>query len=189
MNVLIWLFLFPIVLIALWAIRVYNALVRADNTCDESWSGIETELRRRHDLIPTLVETVKGYASHEQHTLDRVTTARSVAASPHDSPTAQARDESILTGALNRLAALAESYPDLKANRNFLRLQDELATTEDRIQRARRFYNANVRELANRVEMFPSNLVALAFGFRAREYFELEEPSAGEPAHVEFSAG
>jgi LemA protein len=189
MDFSIWLVAIPIVAVLVWAVGVYNALVRADNTCDESWSGIETELRRRHDLIPSLIETVKGYAAHERQALENVTEARSAAVSPHDSPAAQARDESILSGALHRISALAESYPDLKANHNFLRLQGELATTEDRIQRSRRFYNANVRELANRVEVFPSNLVASAFGFKVREYFDLEDEAVGDPVAVSFQSG
>jgi len=179
-----WLAIGTVIAIALWVIGVYNTIVRADNTCDESWSGIETELKRRYDLIPNLVETVKGYAAHEREALESVTQARNAAIAPHESPGSQARDESTLTSTLERLFALAESYPDLKANQNFLGLQTDLSNTEDRIQRARRFYNANVRELANRIEVFPSNLIAKIFDFGVREYFELEDLAAREPVLV-----
>ena len=171
-------------LIALWLIGLYNGLVRARNTCDESWADIDTELKRRHDLIPNVVETVKGYAAHERGTLEAVISARSAAAAPHASPAAMARDENALMGALRQLFAVAERYPELKANANFGQLQAELANTEDRIQRARRFYNANVRDLNNRVEIFPGALVAGPFGFGKREYFELDDAAAREVPRV-----
>jgi LemA protein len=164
-----------VLLVLLWIAGMYNGLVRLRNTCDESWSDIDTELRRRHDLIPNLVETVRGYAAHERETLERVVEARARASERHESPTSLAADENALVDALRRLLVLVERYPDLKANAHFLELQAELAHTEDRIQRARRFYNANVRDYNNRCEVFPSNLVASAFGFRTREFFEIEE--------------
>ena len=165
---------------------LYNGLVRARNTCNESWADIDTELRRRYDLIPNLVETVKGYARHEQETLERVVQARNTAMANHGSPESQAKDENLLVGALRQLFALAESYPDLKANQNFLKLQEELANTANRIQRARRFYNANVRDLSNRIQVFPSNVIANMFSFTTREYFEIEDAAVREPVKVRF---
>lgn len=171
----------PIVILVLllallgWVIATYNSLVRLKNFCRESWSGIDTELKRRYDLIPNLVETVKGYAKHERETLERVVEARTRALASTGSPGAQARDENALVGTLRQLFALVESYPDLKANRHFLELQRELANTEDRIQAARRFYNANVRDLNTRIEVVPSNVIAGMFGFAREEYFEVED--------------
>lgn len=173
-------------LIAIVVAGIYNGLVRARNACDESWSDIDTELRRRYDLIPNLIETVKGYATHEKDTLERVIQARNTAMANHGSPESQARDENMLVGALRQLFALAENYPDLKANQNFLHLQEELANTANRIQRSRRFYNANVRDLANRIDVFPSNVVASTFGFSKREYFEIEDEAARQPVKVQF---
>jgi len=173
-------------LVVLWAVGAYNALVRRRNHVDESWADIETELKRRYNLIPNLVETVKGYAKHESETLESVIAARNAAASPHSSPEAQAKDENILSGALRQLFAVAEAYPDLKANTNFLELQQELANTEDRIQRSRRFYNANVRDLNTRIEVFPSNVIAGMFGFDKREYFEIEDEAQREAPKVDF---
>ncbi len=165
---------------------LYNGLVRVRNACDESWSDIDTELRRRYDLIPNLVETVKGYAQHEREVFERVIQARNAALANHGSPESQAKDENALTGGLRQLFALAENYPDLKANQNYLKLQEELANTEDRLQRSRRFYNANVRDLNNRLEVFPSNMIAQYFAFQKREYFELDEPAARQPPVVKF---
>jgi LemA protein len=158
----------------LWVAFIYNALVRGRNHCDEAWSGIDTELKRRYDLIPNLVSTVKGYAAHERETLERVTQARNAAVASQGSPASQAKDENVLVDSLKRLLAVVESYPDLKANQNFLKLQQELVNTEDRIQRARRFYNGNVRDYNNRVEVIPSALIARPFGFKEREFFEIE---------------
>ncbi|HPD32430.1 MAG TPA: LemA family protein [Phycisphaerae bacterium] len=174
--------LFLLVIVA----AMYNGLVRARNACDESWADIDTELRRRYDLIPNLVECVKGYAVHEKETLERVIKARNIAMENHGSPESQAKDENVLVGALRQVFALAESYPQLKANENFLHLQEELANTEDRIQRSRRFYNANVRDLNNRIDVFPSNLIASSFGFGKREYFEIEDALVREPVRVQF---
>ncbi len=165
-----------IVLPVVWLIAMYNGLVRLRNFCSESWADIDTELKRRYDLIPNLVETVKGYAKHEQDTLASVIQARNIAAANHGSPEAQAQDENELVHGLDRLFALAEGYPDLKANQNFLELQQELARTENRIARARRFYNANVRDINTRVEVFPSNLVANMFGFAKQAYFNIDDP-------------
>ncbi|MCP5065984.1 MAG: LemA family protein [bacterium] len=166
-----------VLLVLLWFIGTYNGLVRTRNFCDESWSDVDTELKRRYDLIPNLVETVKGYAKHEESVFEKVIQARAKAMENHGSPTEQAGDENQFVGAVRQLFGLVENYPDLKASENYLALQDELATTEDRIQRARRFYNANVRDLANRIETFPSNLVAGMYSFKRREFFEIEDSS------------
>jgi LemA protein len=163
-----------VVLLILWVAFIYNALVRGRNHCDEAWSGIDTELKRRYDLIPNVVNTVKGYAAHERETLERVTQARNAAVASQGSPASQAKDENVLVDSLKRLLAVVESYPDLKASEGFLKLQHELVNTEDRIQRARRFYNGNVREYNNRVQVVPSALIARPFGFKEREFFEIE---------------
>ena len=164
-----------VVLFLVWLACMYNGLVRLRNYCRESWATIDTELKRRYDLIPRLVATVKGYARHEQETLRLVTEARNKALASTGSPESQARDENVLVEYLRRLVAVFEDYPQLKANENFLQLQAELTNTEDRIQAARRFYNANVRDLNNRVEAFPTNLVASAFGFTQGEFFQVEQ--------------
>ncbi len=165
-----------ILLLALiWAVITYNSLVRLQNYCSESWADIDTELKRRYDLIPNLVNTVKGYATHEREVLESVTRARNAAVASTGSPASQAKDENVLVDNLRQLLAVVENYPNLKASRNFLELQQELANTEDRIQRARRFYNANVRDLNTRIEAAPSNLIAGCFGFQKREMFEIED--------------
>ena len=165
---------------------MYNELVRVKNHCDESWADIDTELKRRYNLIPNLVESVKGYATHEKEVLERVIQARNQAVANNGTPMEQAKDENILIGGLRQLFALAESYPDLKANQNFLELQKELSNTEDRIQRARRFYNGNVRDLSNKIEVFPSNIIAGILGFQKREYFELDDETQRAVPKVEF---
>jgi LemA protein len=169
---------------AVWFIATFNALVRTRNHCRESWADIDTELRRRYDLIPNLVETVKGYAAHERETFEAVAQARAAAMASHGSPAEQAREENTLVAALNRIFAVVEAYPDLKASRNFLELQEELANTEDRIQRARRFYNANVRDMNNKVETVPSNLVANIFSFKREEFFEIEDAAVRHAPQV-----
>ncbi len=170
----------------LWLITTYNGLVRLRQHVRESWSGIDTELKRRYDLIPNLVETVKGYAAHEREVLERVIEARNRAAASTGSPASQARDENVLVGGLRQLFALSEAYPDLKANVNFMHLQQELANTEDRIQAARRFYNANVRDLNTRIQIFPANLVAGSLGFKVEEYFEVENAIERTTPKVQF---
>jgi LemA protein len=161
--------------VLLWVLGTFNGLVRLRNHCREAWAGIDTELKRRYDLIPNLVETVKGYAAHERETLMAVTEARTRAVASTGSPASQAADENLLVRSMRGLFAVVEKYPDLKANSNFLKLQQELINTEDRIQAARRFFNANVRDLNNRIEMFPSSLIASGFGFQREEFFEVEE--------------
>jgi LemA protein len=171
-----------VLLPSIWFMATYNSLVRLKQYVFESWSGIDTELKRRYDLIPNLVETIRGYAAHERATLEQVIQARAGAVASTGSPALQAKDENVLVGSLRHLLAVAENYPVLKANENFLSLQKELANTEDRIQAARRFYNANVRDLNTRVEVFPSNLIAGMFGFKHAEFFEIEEAVRIGPA-------
>lgn len=174
---------------ALYVMSAYNGLIVLRNRVKEAWSDIEVQLKRRYDLIPNLVETVKGYASHEKNTLENVIKARNMAAEAHGTPEAQAKAENILSGTLKSLFAVTESYPDLKANQNFLKLQQELTDTEDKIKASRRFYNTNVLALNNKVEMFPSNLIAGWFKFDKSEFFELDETekeAASKPVAVKF---
>jgi LemA protein len=184
MNVALILLAIPLLALVVFVL-IYNALVQARNHCNEAWADIDTELKRRYDLIPNLVRTVQGYAKHEREVLDEVSQARAAAMANNGSPTSQARDENQLVRGLRQLWAVAESYPDLKANQKFLALQTELANTEDRIQRSRRFYNANVRDYENRRQVFPSNLVAAAFNFPPREFFEIEDASQREAPAVQ----
>jgi len=177
-----------LLLLVLWIVGVFNGLVRARNACDESWAGIDTELKRRHDLVPNLVETVKGYAAHERGTLEAVIQARNTAAAPQAGPAAAAQAENALTAGLRQIFALSERYPDLKANASFQQLQGALADTEDRIQRARTVYNGNVRTLNTSIEVFPGNMVANSFGFSRREFFELKDAEQREAPKVSFKA-
>jgi LemA protein len=177
-----------IVLALVWAVVTYNGLVRLRNLVEEAWRQVDVELHRRHDLIPNLVETVKGYASHEAGTLEAVTAARSAAAAPSTSIAAQADQENVLSQALGRLFAVAEAYPQLRANENFLALQGELGETENRIAAGRRYYNANVRTLNTKVETFPPNLIAGMFGFRRADYFEVDQPAVREAPTVNFGS-
>jgi LemA protein len=173
-----------VALLIAWVIGMYNSLVKIRQHCRESWSVIDTELRRRYDLIPNLVETVKGYAKHESGVLQAVTEARTKAAASNGSPASQAADENVLVGAMKQLFGVVERYPDLKASQNFLKLQTELANTEDRIQASRRFYNANVRDMNTKVEVFPSNILAGMFGFKREEFFEIEGTGVRAPTSV-----
>lgn len=175
-----------VVLAAIWGVATYNGFVKLRNIVEESWKQIDVELHRRYDLIPNLVETVKGYAGHERQTLEAVTAARATAATPGSTPAEQASQENLLTGALRQLFAVAEAYPDLKANTNFLELQTQLTETEDRIAAGRRFYNANVRSLNTRVQTFPPNLIAQMFHFKEAEYFEAEDPTVRRAPEVRF---
>jgi LemA protein len=164
----------------------YNRLVRLRNRIDAAWSQIGVQLQRRHDLIPNLVETVKGYAAHERGTLEAVVQARNTALQAQSQgPAAQAQAENVLTGALRQLFALAEAYPDLKANQNFLNLQEELTSTEDRVAYARQFYNDEVVKYNARIQSIPANIIAGMFNFTQREYFEAEEGATAVPK-VEF---
>ncbi len=185
----IWLILLIIVaLILFWAVFVYNRLVVLKNRAKEAWSDIDVQLKRRYDLIPNLVETVKGYAAHEKEVLENVTKARTAALAAEESGDLKqiAQAENFLSGTLKTLFAVAENYPDLKASVNFLELQRELRDTEDKIQAARRFYNANVKDLNIEIESFPAMIVANMFGFQKMEFFELEEAAAKEPVKVSF---
>ena len=175
-----------VVLLALWFVGAYNHFVVLSKRAREAWADIDVQLKRRYDLIPNLVNTVKGYAAHESSAFENVTKARA-AAMGAGSTASKATAEAELSGALKTLFAVSEAYPDLKANENFLKLAEELSDTENKIQAARRFYNANVRDYAIAREKFPGNLVAGTFGFKALEYFELASGSAErEPVAVSF---
>lgn len=179
----LWVVLGLIVLVVLAGIVSYNRFVSQRQLIRDAWANIDTELRRRYDLIPNLVETVKGYAAHERAVFEEVTRARAAAVTATGTPAEQAAAEGPFVAALRQLFAVAENYPELKANQNFLALQQELGNTEDRLQTARRFYNANVRDYNRRVQQFPSMLMARMFGFREEEFFEIEEAvrEAGPP--------
>jgi len=172
-----------IVLAILFFVFAFNAAVRLRNRVDSAWSQISVQLQRRHDLIPNLLETVKGYAAHERQTLEAVTAARTnaVQAQQQAGPAQQAQAENLLSGALRQLFALSESYPDLKANQNFLNLQEELTSTEDRIAYARQFYNDSVQKYNTKIQTFPTVIVAGMFNFSPREFFEAEEGSTEVP--------
>jgi LemA protein len=172
-------------IIAVAAIGIYNGLITLRNRADNAWAQVDVQLRRRYDLIPNLVETVKGYAAHEKETFQKVTEARSQAINA-GTVAEQGKAENMLTGALKSLFAVAESYPDLKANQNFLMLQEELAGTEGKIAYARQFYNDTVMKFNTKQQVFPSNLIASMFNFQEKEYFEIEEAEAKEPVKVEF---
>ena len=179
----------------MYTIYAYNNFVKLSQRAKEAWADIDVQLKRRYDLIPNLIDTVKGYAAHEKEALQAVTDARAAATQTHIDPsnvtpeqiTAMAGAENALGGAIGNLLAIAEAYPDLKANTNFLELQRELADTENKIQASRRFYNGNVRDLNIALESFPTNVIGKTFNFTAEEYFELEEASeAREPVKVNF---
>lgn len=170
-----------VVLPLVWLIANYNRFASVRQHMRESWSDIEVEMQRRYELIPNLVETVKGYAAHERQVLEQVTELRNRAAANHGTPTSQAVDERALQIGLDRLYAVAEAYPDLKASTHFLALQQELTLTEDRIAAARRFFNANVRELNQMCDSFPTNMLAGMFGFERAEYFDAVEGAATAP--------
>jgi LemA protein len=175
-----------VLLIVIVFVAGYNGLVRLRNRIDSAWSQIGVQLERRHDLIPNLIETVKGYAAHEKSTLEGVVEARNAAIQAKSAgPEQQAQAENVLTGALKSLFALAEAYPDLKANQSFLSLQEELTATEDRIAYARQFYNDSVMKYDNKIQSIPSNVIAGMFGFKGREYFQAEQ-GATEVPKVEF---
>lgn len=176
-----------VAVLVVWVIYSYNRLIALTNRGEEAWSDIDVQLKRRYDLIPNLVEAVKGYMTHEAGTLQKVTEART-AAMGAQTVGQHAKAENMLTDALKSLFAVAESYPDLKANTNFLELQRELSDTENKIQAARRFYNSVVQDLQNALEQFPSNVIAGSFGFKSREFFALDESEAAarNPVKVQF---
>lgn len=183
--IVLWIIIGLVVLIGLWFIGAYNGLISLRNRTDESWSDIDVQLKRRYDLIPNLVETVKGYASHERQAFENVTKARAAAMgaqSVHDREQA----ENALSQTLKSLFAVAEAYPELKASTNFSKLQDELSDTENKIQAARRFYNGNVRDLNTRLQSFPTNTVGQMFNFKPREFFQAENEAEKQPVAVKF---
>lgn len=190
-----WIIIAVVAVILGYGVAIYNKFVKLTQRAKEAWADIDVQLKRRYDLIPNLIETVKGYAAHERETLDQVTQARTQATQTHidvgditpEQMAAMAGAESALTGALGRLIAIAENYPDLKASANFVELQRELSDTENKIQASRRFYNGNVRDLNIALESFPSNMIGKSFNFKAEPFFELEENSVEkEPVKVSF---
>ena len=185
MPILIIAILIIIGLIIIWLVAVFNSLIRLKNRVQEAWSDIDVQLKRRHDLIPNLIETVKGYAAHEKEVFEKVTEARTKAMAATNAGE-KAEAENMLTGALKTLFAVAENYPQLRAAENFLKLQEELSDTENKIQAARRFYNGNARDFNTRQEVFPVNLIAAGFGFKKAEFFETEETAEKEAPQVKF---
>lgn len=185
MPILIYIILAIAVTAILWVIAVYNGLVVLKNRAKEAWSDIDVQLKRRYDLIPNLVETVKGYAKHEKDLFEKVTQARAAAMGAQGLK-AKAEAENMLSDTLKSLFAVSENYPDLKASANFLELQRELTDTEDKIQAARRFYNTNVRDVNIKIESFPANILANVFGFKQMELFETANEVEREPVEVKF---
>jgi LemA protein len=177
----VWVVLGVVVLLAIFAIVSYNGLIRGKNQVENSWSQIDVQLKRRIDLIPNLVETVKAYAAHEKETLDAVIRARNAAIAAPSDPHAQAAADTMMTGALRQVFALSESYPDLKANQNFLALQEELTATEGRVAYARQFYNDTVLNYNNKIQAFPTVIFANMLKFQRREYFEADEAAREVP--------
>lgn len=182
---ILWIVIAVLVIITLWLVATYNRLVSLRTQTDEAWSDIDVQLKRRYDLIPNLIETVKGYATHEQQVFENVTTARSQAMNAQ-APADKAQAENVLSGALKSLFAVAENYPDLKASDNFAKLQDELSDTENKVQAARRFYNGNVRDFNIQLQTFPTNQVGNWFHFTKREFFELENEAERAVPQVKF---
>jgi LemA protein len=178
-------FLIAIGALLIFVIGIYNTLIRLRNRCKNAWAQVDVQLRRRYDLIPNLMETVKGYAKHERETFQKVTEARSKAINA-GTVKEQGAAENMLTGALKSLFAVVENYPDLKANQNFLMLQEELAGTEGKIAYARQFYNDMAMKFNVKQQVVPSNIIASMFNFKEKEYFEIEEPEAREPVKVKF---
>lgn len=185
MTTFLWIVLAVVVIIIFAIIALYNGLIRLKLRVDEAWSDIDVQLKRRHDLIPNLVETVKGYAAHEKSTLDAVIKARN-SAMQAGSAADKAKAENVLSDTLKSIFALSEAYPDLKANQNFLELQRELTDTEDKIQASRRFYNGNVRDYNTKLQVFPTNFLAGLLNFKSREFFGVEDASEREVVNVKF---
>lgn len=185
MSIILWIVLAVVIVAALWIIGVFNGLVVLKNRTKEAWSDIDVQLKRRYDLIPNLVEIVKGYAAHEKQLFEKVTQARASAMSAQGAAQ-KAGAENALSQTLKSLFAVAENYPDLKASANFLELQRELTDTEDKIQAARRFYNTNVRDLNIKIESFPANMIAGSFGFKKMELFQTSNEAEKQPVSVKF---
>lgn len=175
-----WVLLIVVAVVALWAVMVFNGLVTLKNRTDEAWSDIDVQLKRRYDLIPNVVETVKGYAAHESGTFQKVTEARNMAMNAK-TMAEHAQAENALSQTLKSLFAVAEAYPELKANQNFLGLQQELSDTENKIQAARRFYNGNVRDFNTKLQVFPTNMIGGALGFAKRDFFEIMDGERATP--------
>ena len=185
MNIIIWAILGIVLLLVLWVVFTYNSLVSLRNRTKEAWSDIDVQLKRRYNLIPNLIETVKGYADHERELLEKVTSARAAAMNAQTMEE-HSKTENMLSETLKSLFAVSENYPDLKASGNFLELQRELRDTEDKIQASRRFYNGNVRDNNTKIEVFPSNIVAGLFGFSKFDFFEIEEAGQRAVPEVKF---
>lgn len=183
-STILWIIIGIIVAIILWLIGVYNGLIKLKNRTQEAWSDIDVQLKRRYDLIPNLIETVKGYASHEKQLFENVTRARAQAMQSQG-VAEKAQAENMLSQTLKSLFAVAENYPNLKASENFAKLQDELSDTENKIQASRRFYNGNVRDFNTKLEVFPNNLIAQSLGFKKYDFFQADE-SEKEPVKVQF---
>ena len=177
--------LLVVALIVVWLVAVYNGLIRLRNQTDEAWSDIDVQLKRRYDLIPNLINTVKGYASHESAVFEQVSQARG-AAMGATTPQEKLAADNMITSTLKTLFAVTEAYPDLKANQNFLKLQDELSDTENKIQASRRFYNGNVREFNTKLQVFPTNMIGNKLGFKPREFFGIENATERETPKVQF---
>ncbi len=184
MDIITLLIIAVVVGLALWIVGIYNGLITLKNRVDEAWSDIDVQLKRRYDLIPNLVETVKGYATHERELFEKVTQARTQAMGA-GTVAEKGQAENMLSGTLKSLFAVSENYPELKANQNFLELQRELTDTEDKIQASRRFYNGNVRDFNIKIEVFPETIIAKQLGFTKREFFEIEQKEK-EPVQVKF---
>lgn len=184
MELWLWIIIVIVVIIAIWFIVAYNLFIRLKNRIENSWSQIDVQLRRRYDLIPNLVKTVKAYAKHEKQTFEMVTKARS-AMLKAETPREKAKADNMLTGALKTIFAVAEAYPQLRANENFKMLQEELSGTESKIAYSRQFYNDTVLRFNNSIKIFPNNVIAGMFGFKEQEYFDIEEKAARKPVKVD----
>jgi LemA protein len=174
-----------VVLVVLWGVGIYNGLIKLLNLTKEAWSGIETQLKRRSDLIPNIVETVKGYATHEKETFEAITRARA-AATAATTPEERAKAEGQISGLIGRIVAIAEAYPELKANQNFLELQRELSNVEEQLNLSRRYYNGAVRNYNTAIQTVPQNIIAGVTGFKAAEFFEIEDPADRAAPKVSF---
>lgn len=183
--VALWILIIIVAVFVFVAVGIYNSLINLRNRANNAWAQVDVQLRRRYDLIPNLIETVKGYAKHEREVFQKVTEARSKAIDA-GSVKEQEQAENMLSGALKSLFAVVENYPELKANQNFLMLQEELAGTEGKIAYARQFYNDTVMKFNTKQQVFPSNIIANMFNFKEKDYFEIEEPAAREPVKVKF---
>jgi LemA protein len=191
MSIFLWVIVGVVALVLLWLVFTYNSLVKKENRVEEAWSDIDVQLKRRHNLIPNLVDSVKGYMEHEKGTLEKVTELRSQAEQARQDGETQklAQIEDQLQSALGNLQVAVEDYPDLKASQNVSELMDELSDTENKIQAARRFYNGQVRDFETKIESFPTNLVAGSLGFKGKEYYEIQDESQRENVDVDLSSG